>query len=91
MSPVKVRFIQSFLVHLSSHPIYLLFPILTVLPFFTSYTSLATQIIIYALFASGYNILFGYTGLISFGHAAYFGLGAYVLDRHWFISIFLNG
>jgi branched-chain amino acid transport system permease protein len=42
-----------------------------------SYTSLATQILIYAIFASGYNILFGYTGLVSFGHAAYFGLGAY--------------
>jgi branched-chain amino acid transport system permease protein len=38
---------------------------------------LASQIIIYAIFASGYNILFGYTGLVSFGHAAYFGLGAY--------------
>jgi branched-chain amino acid transport system permease protein len=42
-----------------------------------SYRSLATQILIFALFASGYNILFGYTGLLSFGHAAYFGLGAY--------------
>lgn len=59
------------------YPFYILLSIFIVLPFFTSYVSLATQIIIYAIFASGYNILFGYTGLVSFGHAAYFGLGAY--------------
>ncbi len=38
---------------------------------------LATEIIIYVLFAMGFNILLGHTGLISFGHAAYFGLGSY--------------
>ena len=38
---------------------------------------LATEILIYALFALGFNILLGHTGLISFGHAAYFGLGSY--------------
>jgi branched-chain amino acid transport system permease protein len=61
----------------SRHPVYMLLPVLIVLPFLTPYVSLATQIIIYAIFACGYNILFGYTGLVSFGHAAYFGLGAY--------------
>jgi branched-chain amino acid transport system permease protein len=61
----------------SRHPVYMLLPVLIVLPFLTPYISLATQIIIYAIFACGYNILFGYTGLVSFGHAAYFGLGAY--------------
>lgn len=34
-------------------------------------------IIIFAIFASGYNLLFGYGGELSFGHAAFFGLGAY--------------
>ena len=38
---------------------------------------LATEMIIYVLFALGFNILLGQTGLISFGHAAYFGLGSY--------------
>lgn len=38
---------------------------------------LATEMIIYVLFALGFNILLGHTGLISFGHAAYFGLGSY--------------
>jgi branched-chain amino acid transport system permease protein len=33
--------------------------------------------LIFAIFAIGYDIVFGYTGLLSFGHAAYFGLGAY--------------
>ncbi len=32
----------------------------------------------WALFASAFNLLFGYVGLLSFGHAAYFGGGAYV-------------
>ena len=41
------------------------------------YTFLATDIAILALFAASLNLLLGYTGLISFGHAAYFGVGAY--------------
>ena len=41
------------------------------------YTYLATDIAILALFASSLNLLLGYTGLVSFGHAAYFGIGAY--------------
>jgi branched-chain amino acid transport system permease protein len=41
------------------------------------YKALATQVLIYGLFALGYNLLYGYTGLLSFGHAAYWGLGAY--------------
>jgi branched-chain amino acid transport system permease protein len=32
----------------------------------------------FALFASAFNLLLGYVGLLSFGHAAYFGFGAYV-------------
>ena len=38
---------------------------------------LATEIVIYALFALGFNLLLGHTGIISFGHAAYLGVGAY--------------
>ncbi len=41
------------------------------------YTFLATDIVILALFATSLNLLLGYTGLVSFGHAAYFGVGAY--------------
>jgi branched-chain amino acid transport system permease protein len=46
-------------------------------PFLVPYKALATQVLIYGLFAVGFNLLYGYTGLLSFGHAAYFGLGAY--------------
>ena len=42
------------------------------------YTFLANDVIIWALFATSLNLLVGYTGLVSFGHAAYFGVGAYV-------------
>jgi len=41
------------------------------------YTFLANDVMIWALFATSLNLLVGYTGLVSFGHAAYFGVGAY--------------
>jgi branched-chain amino acid transport system permease protein len=41
------------------------------------YTFVATDVAILALFAVSLNLLLGYTGLVSFGHAAYFGIGAY--------------
>jgi branched-chain amino acid transport system permease protein len=40
---------------------------------------LATRIMIYGLAALSLDLLIGITGLVSFGHAAYFGLGAYVI------------
>jgi branched-chain amino acid transport system permease protein len=50
-----------------------------VVPFLGSrfYTFVATDIVILALFAMSLNLLLGSTGLVSFGHAAYFGIGAY--------------
>jgi branched-chain amino acid transport system permease protein len=50
---------------------------LLLLPFMTSFKALASQMLIFAIIAIGYDIVFGYTGLLSFGHAAFFGLGAY--------------
>ena len=41
------------------------------------YTFLANDVVIWALFATSLNLLVGYAGLVSFGHAAYFGIGAY--------------
>src|ERR1700746_609192 len=40
-------------------------------------TQLLTYGLIMAIAALGFNLLLGYTGLLSFGHSAYFGLGAY--------------
>jgi len=45
----------------------------------TFYTELATKVMILAIFALSLDLLVGYTGLVSFGHAAYFGVGAYAL------------
>jgi branched-chain amino acid transport system permease protein len=42
------------------------------------YMHLAVEILIFALFAVSFNLLFGYSGLLPFGHAALFGAGAYV-------------
>lgn len=42
------------------------------------YKALAARIIIWAIFALGFDILLGLTGLLSFGHAAMWGIGAYV-------------
>jgi branched-chain amino acid transport system permease protein len=41
------------------------------------YRYLGVEILIWCLFALGFNLLLGYTGLPSFGHGAYFGIGAY--------------
>lgn len=41
------------------------------------YLILYNEILIWSIFAMGLDILVGYTGMISFGHAAFFGLGAY--------------
>ncbi|HWH42057.1 MAG TPA: branched-chain amino acid ABC transporter permease [Usitatibacter sp.] len=41
------------------------------------YTALGTRILVLGLAAMSVNFLLGFTGVLSFGHAAYFGLGAY--------------
>src|SRR5664279_4937976 len=41
------------------------------------YTELASRVVVFGLAAMALNFLLGYTGVLSFGHAAYFGLGAY--------------
>jgi branched-chain amino acid transport system permease protein len=45
----------------------------------TFYTELVTKIMIMSIFALSLDLLVGYTGLVSFGHAAFFGIGAYAL------------
>jgi branched-chain amino acid transport system permease protein len=46
-------------------------------PWLMPYEALAINILILGLYALGFNLLFGYTGLLSFGHAAFLGAGAY--------------
>ena len=54
---------------------------LAVLPLFAEkfYIQLFTKILIMGIFAMSLDLLIGYTGLVSFGHAAYFGTAGYVL------------
>jgi branched-chain amino acid transport system permease protein len=42
------------------------------------YLNMLTEIIIFSLYAVSYNLLLGYAGLLSFGHAMFFGLGAFM-------------
>jgi len=52
---------------------------LAALPWIVSYfyIFIVTEILILGLFAASFNLIFGYTGMLSFGHAAFFGVGAY--------------
>ncbi|HET7837442.1 MAG TPA: ABC transporter, partial [Variovorax sp.] len=47
------------------------------------YLPLITTIIIYAILVLGLDIVFGYTGEVSIGHAALFGVGAYTAGMIW--------
>jgi branched-chain amino acid transport system permease protein len=51
---------------------------LLIFPLVMPYEALAVNILIYGLYAVGFNLLFGYTGMLSFGHAAFFGVGSYL-------------
>lgn len=47
------------------------------LPLHAGFVDLASTVLVFALFALGFNLLFGHTGELSFGHAMFFALGAY--------------
>jgi branched-chain amino acid transport system permease protein len=47
------------------------------MPLVGGYTALGTRVLVLGLAAMSVNFLLGFTGMLSFGHAAYFGLGAY--------------
>jgi len=64
-----------------TRPMLITFALLVSLPFWIDsvglYQYLGVEIVIWMVFALGFNLLLGYTGLPSFGHGAYFGIGAY--------------
>ncbi len=66
---------------LAAHPLVPLVVALLALPHVVPLTratvSLATEIEIFVLLGLGFNLLLGYTGLVSFGHGAFFGIAAY--------------
>ncbi len=66
---------------MARHPLLVLLVALAVLPFAVSaigYThGFATEIALFAMVGLGFNLLLGYTGLLSFGHGLFFGFAAY--------------
>lgn len=60
-------------------PVEIAFWLATLLPFylFPTYLTLSSQIAITALFAVSLDLILGYAGIISLGHAMFFGIGAY--------------
>ncbi|HEX6320350.1 MAG TPA: branched-chain amino acid ABC transporter permease [Burkholderiales bacterium] len=69
-------------------PLEIAFWLCTLLPFLVTpnYLSLASQIAITALFALSLDLILGYAGIVSLGHAAYFGVGAYtagLIAKHY--------
>jgi branched-chain amino acid transport system permease protein len=66
-------------------------------PLVMPFTALAVNILIYGLYALGFNLVYGYLGLLSFGHAALFGTGAYLCGiaivhfaLPWYLAIALG-
>jgi branched-chain amino acid transport system permease protein len=64
-----------------TQPMLLVFAIFATVPLWIEaiglYEYLAVEVLIWIIFAMGFNLLLGYSGLPSFGHGAFFGIGAY--------------
>src|SRR5918998_779990 len=72
-------------------PLVVLAIALAILPFVLDQVGLplrsSVDVVVFAIACLGLNVLVGYTGLVSFGHGAWFGLAAYaaaLAQRHWF-------
>ena len=63
---------------IAKHRVAAVLAFLLVFPLIMPYEALAVNILIFGLYAVGFNLLFGYTGLLSFGHAAFLGTGSYL-------------
>ncbi|HEY9460270.1 MAG TPA: hypothetical protein VIR04_05675, partial [Paralcaligenes sp.] len=66
---------------LATHPLVVLAAVFIVMPYLMSAAgstvSLATLVVIYTLYGIAYNLLLGYTGMVSFGSSVFFGMGSY--------------
>ena len=67
----------------------ILLGLIAILPFVGIYPVFLMKVLCFALFACAFNLLIGYVGLMSFGHAAFFGMGSYVTAwtaKNWGLS-----
>lgn len=58
--------------------LFIFFSVFPFIPFLGKYLSLGTEMLIWILYSTSFNLLLGYTGLASFGHGAFYGAGSYV-------------
>ena len=90
----EARFRARWLSAAERHRVLLSGLFLVAFPLLIPFHALAVVILTYGLYALGFNLLFGYLGLLSFGHAALFGGGAYAcgvllvhLGAPWWVGI----
>ena len=68
---------------------FLIMVILIVVAPWVLYPVFLMKVLCFALFACAFNLMIGYVGLLSFGHAAFFGMGSYIAAwtaKHWGIT-----
>ena len=82
---------------IARHRVAAVLAFLLAMPLLMPYHALAVNVLIFGLYAVGFNLLFGYTGLLSFGHAAFLGIGSYAAGMvivhagwPWWLAIVLG-
>jgi branched-chain amino acid transport system permease protein len=91
MTSARIQEKRGWVVTIVPYALVTLFLIMVPLFFSTYGQGLMTRFLIFALFAMSYNIVFGYAGMLSLGHAAFFGAGGYtvaILKLHYGIELF---
>lgn len=95
--PGSARKSARFKATLTAYRVPLSIAALCLLPWLLPSKALAVNVLIYGTVAVGYNLLFGYTGLLSFGHAAFVGTGAYItgiaigqFGVPWYLAVVLG-
>src|SRR5664279_772996 len=81
----------------AGHRVFAAIAALVLLPWVAPYEALSVNILLFGLYAVGFNLVFGYAGMLSFGHAAFFGVGAYAcgiaiatFHVNWLLAILLG-
>ena len=89
--------LASLLAFTARHRVAAVLAFLLIMPLAMPYHALAVNVLIFGLYAVGFNLLFGYTGMLSFGHASFLGIGSYGagiaivhLGLPWWVAIALG-
>jgi branched-chain amino acid transport system permease protein len=80
------RWLERIVTLVDGKEVLLIFALVLFPLFLTGNFSLSTHVLIFAMFAMGYYISLGETGMLTFGHAAFFGLGAYG-SAFWLVHV----